>query len=285
MSKTLRKIAFKIRHVPLLEKYNWFWDFLRKPYHQFLNLLHHTNGVKFEINRQITINLPPAYTSTQWQDYEPEHTAFLINWVKSNPKALILDLGCSTGYFSAICLFASEQATVIAFDSDLESLQSTRNMAQFAKGNRLNLIYGFVSAESTTGFDVQTAIDDTNTLLASAKLSGKPGTTKYINLDHTHDKEISTNSIDTLFKEEEITQTVLIKCDVEGAEFYVLTGAKEFILKHQPNLLLSVHPDILPVFDHSVKMIKDFLFSLAYSYEIIAIDHEEHWFCKPGQKE
>jgi len=284
MSSLFRKIAYQIRHNPVLERSEWLWNLLRKPYHGLLNLSSKKNGVKVDIGNLISIYLPPAYTSTQWQDYEPEHTAFLVNWIKSNPGALILDLGCSTGFFSTVCLFAEKQNKVVAFDSDLESLQSTKNMAQYSNGNRLSLIYGFVSYHSTTGFKVGQAIENTNNLLANAKLSGKPGTTKYINLDHQLTEEVPSNSIDILFENENITQTILIKCDVEGAEYFVLRGAKNFIETRKPYLLLSIHPDILPVFDHSVNMIESFLAELHYSYQVIAIDHEEHWFCEPIKK-
>jgi len=73
---------------------------------------------------------------------------------------------------------------------------------------------------------------------------------------------------------------ILIKCDVEGAELLVLNGGMALLGRHQPELLLSVHPQILATIGQSKEMLADLLAERGYRYRCIAIDHEEHWWCE-----
>ena len=44
-------------------------------------------------------------------------------------------------------------------------------------------------------------------------------------------------------------------------------------------MLISVHPDFLPKFGHSVNDVREFLEKLDYVIELLGVDHEEH--CVP----
>lgn len=53
--------------------------------------------------------------------------------------------------------------------------------------------------------------------------------------------EFKTVSIDDLVSRKRLSRVSLIKMDIEGAEFEVLKGAKETLLRFKPNLALSVY--------------------------------------------
>jgi len=74
---------------------------------------------------------------------------------------------------------------------------------------------------------------------------------------------------------------VLLKIDVEGAEQLVLEGAKKWISKIRPTLLLEVHPAFLPKFGHSTETLANLVNELGYTHQLIAIDYSEHWICEP----
>jgi FkbM family methyltransferase len=181
---------------------------------------------------------------------------------------------------SAISLFASENARVIAFDSDLSSLKATLNMCSYASGKRIETVWGLISEKSTIKRTIKEATRYSADVLKSSKVSGKLGTTRYINLDRA-DGNIPFYSLDTLFDGQPDKSKMLIKCDIEGAELLALSGGIKLIASRRPALLLSIHPGILPVFDGSVEQVRKLLESLNYKTEIISIDHEEHWWCLP----
>ncbi|MEO5910955.1 MAG: FkbM family methyltransferase [Pelobium sp.] len=279
----LKEIAYKIRHLPGLSNLEWFWNLLRKPYHQFLNLNNKGVIVLYpEANFQIAI--PPEFYSIKLAEYEKIATLKLINWLKKNPDSFILDIGCAQGLISTIALFASPDCQVIAVDSDLDSLFVTKKMIQYANKShsRLSIVNCLIADYNTNQNDLTEVLKYTNELVNKSNLSGLPNSTKYINLDKNIDKKIPVYAIDHLFKNFEMKHSkVLIKCDVEGAELFVLKGAINFINKYNPIILLSVHPEILISFNYQLDEITGFLKSINYKHTLLAIDHEEHWWCVP----
>jgi FkbM family methyltransferase len=275
----LRSIAQSVRHSPLLEQADWLWIFLRKPYHQLLNI--GGNGVPVSVGGCCSVKIPPEFTRAYWESYEPETVKALVDWIAKNPTSLILDVGCAIGIFSAVGLFASEKVEIIAFDSDLSSLKATERVCQYATGNRLQLVQGFLSDRHSSGFSYNESIIKTKDLLSKNSVTGNPGTTAYICIDGNTDNTIPTHSLDgLLLSENHLNKPTLIKCDVEGAELLVLYGAEKLLQKNSPTLLLSVHPPALPNYGHSTEDVRKYLERFGYTIQVLAIDHEEHWWCE-----
>lgn len=275
------EIASKIRHSSLLQHSDWLWNGLRKPYHYLLNFKN--KGVEVKVNDSFSYRIPPQYYHVGLEDYEKVNIECLVGWIRRNPDCYVLDLGCSIGIMSVVSLYASETAKVMGVDSDLSSLKATLRMCRYASGDRISLIYGLISEQSTVKRSIAEAIAQTSENLAVATVTGDPGTTRYVNIDHAG-KDAIFYSLDDLFEAEKITRPILLKCDIEGAELLALKGAEKFISTNRPDILLSVHPGILPVFGGSVEQVKAFLIAMDYTIEIIAVDHEEHWWCTPINK-
>ncbi|MDO3627481.1 FkbM family methyltransferase [Mucilaginibacter sp. BT774] len=275
---TFAKIASRIRHSSLLESSEWLWNCLRKPYHSLLNIK--GNGVTVRVNDHISYKIPPLYYHVGLEEYEKCNIEQLADWIVAHPECLILDIGCSIGIMTTVSLFASPKAQVISFDSDLSSLKSTLNMANYASGNRLQIVWGFINEQSDIKRSIDEVISYSFQTLNASNVTGHPSTTRYINIDHGV-KNIPTYSLDDLFEGKPASSPVLLKCDIEGAELLALKGSKNFIKAHRPVVLLSVHPEILPVFNASVKSVYDFFRSVDYEVEVIGTDHEEHWWCYP----
>jgi hypothetical protein len=85
-----------------------------------------------------------------------------------------------------------------------------------------------------------------------------------------------------MFALEGASRPILLKCDVEGAEVLVLLGAEQFLQRTMPNLLIGVHRLALPEYGHTVDDVRNFFEKLNYSICVIAVDHEEHWWCQPA---
>ncbi len=275
---TIRKIAQRIRHAPGLEQAEVLWNLLRKPYHQFLNSS--GTGVTVSVGGSCIVRIPPEFCGGDWESYEPEAINALVSWLEKHPAALLLDIGCAIGLFSVASLFVSDQLEVVAFDSDLASLKATQRMCQYTSGNRLQLIHGFVSNEHLSELGLNAASAKTQQALSTSSVTGDPGTNAYICIDGNTDYTIPTNSLDGLFRENLPSRPILLKCDVEGAELLVLHGAEKLLKHLSPQLLLSVHPSALPSYGHSVSDVREYLEAAGYQIKLLAVDHEEHWWCE-----
>jgi FkbM family methyltransferase len=201
--------------------------------------------------------------------------------VEEKPEISGISVGCAIGIMSVVSLFASEQSEVIAFDSDLASLKATERMCQYANGNRLQIIYGFISENHLSELEASAAFAATQKTILASGVTGDSGTTAYVCIDGNNNSNIPTHSLDKLLLENGCPdQPVLLKCDVESAELLVLRGAKQLLQNCSPTLLLSVHPPALPNYGQSVQEVRDYLNNLGYSIQVLSVDHEEHWWCE-----
>jgi len=137
---------------------------------------------------------------------------------------------------------------------------------------------------ANTSFCVKSLIDagnGTEKALETKKRLGSIGPTRYVCLSDSEALSIPKYRLDDLLKGEALERRqILVKCDVEGAEMLVLSGARSFLQKSRPALLLSVHPSVLPDYGHTKEQISTFLANLGYDVSVISVDHEEHWWCK-----
>lgn len=274
----IRKIAQQIRHLPTLEHAEGLWSALRGPYHWLLNA--GGNGVNILVGGIANVRIPPEYTGSPWETFEPETVVAFLTWIREHSGGMVLDLGCSLGIYSAIALFGDPHTVVVAFDSDLASLRATQRLTQYAKGDRLQLVYGLLADQGTDGSSLSDATSATALELADASRTGDVGTTRYVCLTDEQTESIPRRRLDDLFAEGFGGRPCLIKCDVEGAEQLVLSGGEQILRQFSPDLLLSVHPSALPSYCHSTYSVRSYLTGLGYAIRCLAIDHEEHWWCQ-----
>jgi FkbM family methyltransferase len=108
---------------------------------------------------------------------------------------------------------------------------------------------------------------------------------KYRNLFDPKDHLMATLTLDDLATRQvpEYTGSNLhISIDVEGAELLVLWGAQQTLRKHKPLVWCSVHPDMMERdYQHTKADLLFFMDECGYEAELLAIDHEEHWFFTP----
>lgn len=98
--------------------------------------------------------------------------------------------------------------------------------------------------------------------------------------------KVRTISLDSLVFEEKISPPNLIKIDVEGAESYVLKGAKKTLEIYSPILLIEIHGYLIG------KTCLDFLNN--YNYQVTVIETQKppsnseaeicHYLCRPKSK-
>jgi FkbM family methyltransferase len=69
-----------------------------------------------------------------------------------------------------------------------------------------------------------------------------------------------------------------LNIDVEGAELLVLQGAEKTLKEKHPLIWLSIHPEMMETFGHTPRMLFDFMEHCGYRNELLAVDHEQHFF-------
>lgn len=91
--------------------------------------------------------------------------------------------------------------------------------------------------------------------------------------------------LDDFIRERELEPPDVIKIDVQGGEFNVLSGAYQTLLKCRPTLIVEVHTTLLKYFGHSVEQLKDFLIRLGYDWEILKRRKKElHLLATPNNR-
>jgi FkbM family methyltransferase len=230
--------------------------------------------------------LPEHYVHNALTTWESESIRRLQGWLKATRRPLVIDVGCALGRYSAVALFSNHAAHVVAIDSDLQSVAATRRACAFARRakQRLICVHGFVSDDPSSSFDYRQQARRTRMRLEQQAISGDHDKTQYARLgSETDNGSVPHHSLDSLFWNRLDQTHVLIKCDVEGAELHVLQGAVMLLQSVRPMLLISVHPQHLPRYGHSVDDIKRILHESRYDVEHLSEDHEQHWFCTPRE--
>lgn len=282
VEKLILKLDVAVRRKSRLGEHPRLRKLLLGPYRWFLNL--HGRGVMMNIAGCIPARMPPDFAWKLVEDYEKESLAVMNRWMRSQQNPLVVDVGCALGFVTCAGLFSNPTSRVIAIDSDLQSVKATQRVCALAPdvGRRLSLVWGFISDVPTLRQDYHQAHDATVQALRRPGISGEPNATHYTCLDSEGDARLAIPRFaldDLLLGALAKPGPVLIKCDVEGAELLVLKSAARFLSEQRPALLLSVHPQFLPKYGATPEDVRAMLTGLGYRVEIVAVDHEEHWWC------
>ena len=228
----------------------------------------------------VEIRVPPRFARAPWVNYETISATQAAQWLAIRPDACFLDIGCSVGIYSLLTLAVAPRGTAYAFDSDLVSLKVTLRLCRHVGAERLRLIYGFIADKSQSASELGAAARETDLLISRPEVASDPGRTSFVCLDGQERPGIPVHSLDRLFPDADSSRPWLLKCDVEGAEMLVLQGADQFVRRARPQMLISVH-DALAGFGFSKADLARWIEDRGYTRRILAVDHEEHWWCDP----
>jgi FkbM family methyltransferase len=257
--------------------------FLKRAYCRLIDPL--DRGSRLPLNAGAVLRVPTYLATAAYADYEEVAVQACRLWLESNPGAVVADVGCGLGIYSALALHASRGTCVFAFDSDRFSLEATGELCRFYDSSRLGLIHGFLTENHASGMTLGEALAATRRLLSASDHRVEPTAARYLCLDRPlPDEFIPRHSLDGLLLGEiPVGSAALFKIDVEGAELIVLRGATELMRRNRPTILLSVHPQFLPSFQQSTADVTAFLRGHRYAWTVLATDHEEHWWCVPDE--
>jgi FkbM family methyltransferase len=272
--QTLVTLARSVRHAPLLERMDFLWNAVRKPYRRALEIW----GAPFVLGGRHSIRLPAWLADQDWNSYEVESARVFGDWIKAHPAGVVLDVGAGWGIYTALALNCSQRSRVIAFDADLASLRATRAAAaRLHPEGRLDLVYGLVSDTNNRSESFAEVVRDTEQRILAIGQGARPA---FVCIGDEGTSDVPVRKLDDLIAGFDASTPTLLKIDIEGAELLALRGARQWLERQNTAVLLSLHPQYLtPRYGHTPEQVLDLLKAFGYSTRMIATDHEQHWWC------
>ena len=271
--RVFRRVAVGIRHLPGLRDLDPVWDRLRGPYLRVLD--QGGRGVEFDVGGAI-VRVPVEFARVNWDMMEAVPMGRFVGWIRDHQESTILDVGCADGIFSLAALAASPSVDVVAIDSHLPTLVAAERMTRFADRSRLRFVHGLIADRSTVHEDVDVASARTRRAMGTAG----PPQIRYVNLGDEAATGVPLRTLAELATAMPRHLPVLLKMDVEGAELAALQGARTLLDDFDTTILLSVHPDFLMRYGHTVGDVAELLATAGYSFTVLSVDHEAHWWCE-----
>lgn len=189
--------------------------------------------------------------------HEPVVSDLLNDLLK--PKDCFFDVGANLGFFTCLAGKICHEGSVHAFEMDQHCIPVLENNIT---ANQLdNVMLNNVAVSNMEGFEKIPIISQPNAGLRMIN-SYQPQAFR----------KVTAITLDDYCKEFEL-QPNIIKIDVEGAELKVLEGMTE-LLKTDVQLLVEVHPDMLPDFDADYHQVIQLLLNYQFKIDEI-IDHRK----------
>lgn len=202
----------------------------------------------------------PIYKSMYLDTYQPSITDLIKKNLKNGDT--FIDVGANMGYFSAVAAgIVGKEGQVHSFEPVPEYFQRLKNIAdtnsqykiavnQFALGDEEKTEKIYIGGHSRIGnntffpdlFDDQKGISST---------------------------EVSVRRLDKYIKEKNINNIKLIKIDVEGFEFPVLRGLKDYFSECSrtgscPSIICEIVPGVYPDLGCKLEDLFDYMEEFSY---------------------
>lgn len=183
-----------------------------------------------------------------------EKVLSLSKYIPEN--SLIIDIGAHLGYFAKeFCSLHKGRCHVICF----EPVTYTHSILTKVLHGFHNKKIEFRALSNDNGTaDISIPIKKSGHLGIGLSHLGAELSRNYII------ETITTIKLDDYIIDNPITRLDFIKCDVEGAELFVLEGAKETIEKYMPTIFIEVNNDYTKRLNYPAQDIFSFLENFGY---------------------
>jgi len=161
-----------------------------------------------------------------FKNYEGEYFNFYLNLIKK--AKVVFDIGSNIGWYSLNAAKINKKIIIYAF----EPIKDTYDyLIKNIKLNQLNNIIpnniGLSDKNATVNFYV------------NPEISASASEAKITNFN-TKRIKVTLKKLDDFCDDQKISIIDLIKCDVEGAELFVLKGGKKIIEKFKPIIFIEM---------------------------------------------
>jgi FkbM family methyltransferase len=205
----------------------------------------------FEGNK---VRMPTRYFRYFEKGYEKSNFNFINKEVKESMT--VLDIGSHIGLMAAVFgKKVGNNGRVFAFEPTPSTVRILRETVRLNHGTNVSVEpYALADQKGKMTFYISDNLADNSNSLAN---------------NHRNDRaeqaiEVDVNTVDDFVKERNIPKVDFMKVDVEGAEFRLLKGARQTIMKHKPRMILALHPFAINNLGDSLPEIFDLLTEFGY---------------------
>ncbi len=193
------------------------------------------------------------------EEFERAEVALLTSSLP--PGGVFIDVGANIGRLTMEAAVAVDGLRVLA----VEPVKSTyaalaANITRNGLNSRVATLRLALGAHTGRGA-ITADLGSANHLVTGSPSAGQ--------------EHIEIATLDDLLTQHGLNRVDVIKCDVEGAELFVLEGAARTLEAFHPALLLEVEERWVTRYERSAIELFDFLLARGYSYERIRMDGVE----------
>lgn len=175
-----------------------------------------------------TITLPPGHMLPEYKRHHPNYDRFLPHLVQHlNDAELVVDIGANVGDTLAAMFHANKNLRYICIEPDdvffwhlSENIERINSAGQRVAVRTIKALVG--------------------TSLPAVTLKGKDGTKKAV---MSADGKFQCERLDSLIDEAEITSVRLLKSDVDGFDWDVLSSSSRVIRSSKPLIFFELYHD------------------------------------------
>jgi FkbM family methyltransferase len=185
------------------------------------------------------------------------------------PESVVIDIGANFGLYTAIAASRlGPTGCAHAFEPDPETAERLRDtvaLTQSTAAVRINELA--VSNRDNEEISLWTSDGAAGKPLASLIKERSWGT-------FARSVNVNTITLDTYVRERKLHRIDVIKCDVEGHEWEVLSGGRETLKRHDAVVIVELAADS----SHSPKEVCELMSSFGYSAEALDVpDFDGDW--------
>ena len=194
--------------------------------------------------------------------YEPAVTRALLQMLQSaGPKALVVDVGANIGLISLNLLSLLTSVRIHAFEPNPKTLSFLRRtVVENGLDGRIEL--HAVALSRNAGKESYAVHGRRHSSGDGFRDTGRAGTSRQI--------QVPTTTLDQWWTGAGRPVVHAIKIDTEGAELWVLEGARGLLAEHRPPIVLEVNAENLTGYEHGPDAIEAFLRGYGYSLRTLA---------------
>jgi FkbM family methyltransferase len=259
-NKYLYKLYTDLRYKNIAKTRNWVLKnekYIKK--NQLSDFVFYKNKAFCRVYRNVEFEYHPEILGgllglENKDGFELKEVEYILPLIK--PGSTILDIGANFGFYSIIFAKRCKDAKIHCFEPVSETFEHLVNNIYHNSASK-SIVYNNCGVGERNGtMNITTDLYAGNYLVENGS--------NYINSE-----TVPIVSIDSYIEEKNIEKIDFIKCDIEGAELFMLKGSLSTINRDKPIIFIEIYDEWTKRFGHRAKHVVEYILKFGYYYEVI----------------